>query len=364
MNYNKAKLNDLLFEVLRTALAIIIAVGIVVVIIAFISGDPLDALKTLFLGPFASKRRIGNIIELAIPLTFCGLAISLTFRARAINLVSDGAFYSGAMATAICALVLVDLPPMAVVVISLIVGTIVGGILGAIPAVMKIKFGSMELVTSLMLNYVMSSIVRHYLTEFRDSKKMALETTDWNPAIILPRIIDGTRIHAGIFILLVCIVAVSIFMFKSKGGYALRMTGTNKDFAHYSGIPVTKVLVGAQVAGAALAGLGGSTEILGMYSSFKWTISPRYGFDGVIIATLARNNPIMVPFAALFLSYIRIGADILNRSSDISLEIVSIIQATIILLIASSAFLGNLKQKSLEKATIQSEPAEKGGAKA
>jgi simple sugar transport system permease protein len=363
MNYNKAKLNDLIFEILRTALAILISIGLVVLIIMVVSGEPIEAIKTLFLGPLTSKRRIGNIIELAIPLTFCGLAISLTFRAKQINLVSDSAFYSGAMAATVCALFL-NLPAPLTILISLLAGAAVGGILGFIPAFMKIRFGAMELVTSLMLNYVMGSIVQHILTQIRDANKMALESLSWSPALALPRIIDGTRIHAGIFILILCIIAVSVFMYKTKGGYALRMTGTNMEFAHYSGIPVTKIMIGAQLVGAALAGLGGSTEILGMYTCFKWVKSPGYGFDGVIIATLARNNPAMVPFAALFLAYIRTGADILNRSSDISFEIVSVIQATIILLIASSAFLANMKQKSLERATIKSGNSAEGGVKA
>ena len=154
-----------------------------------------------------------------------------------------------------------------------------------------------------------------------------------------------------------------IFLYKTKWGYALRATGENEKFALYSGIPVTKVVIWAQIIGTALAGLGGSVEMLGMHSTFKWTASPGYGFDGVIIATLARNNPGLVPFAAFFLAYVRTGADILNRTSDIPAEIISIVQATIIVLVAAEAFLSKWKEKQIVKQTGALETA-KGGEQA
>ena len=98
-----------------------------------------------------------------------------------------------------------------------------------------------------------------------------------------------------------------------------------------------------------VAGVGGSVEILGMYNKFQWTVLPGYGLDGALVALLARSNPAMVPLAAVFLAYIRIGADMMSRMSDVSAEMVSIVQSVIILLISSQLLLQGLKNRVLLK---------------
>jgi len=201
-----------------------------------------------------------------------------------------------------------------------------------------------------MLNFVVGFVVLFLLTNVVGSgTAMALQSENLPSDVTLPGIISGTRIHLGLIFALICVVIVGIFMFRTKWGYALRMTGSNREFAHYSGMPVRKVVVWTQIAGCAIAGFGGAVELLGMFNSFRWVASPGFGFDAIIVAVLAKLNPWMVPVTALFLAYIRVGADILNRSGDVPFEIVSVVQATVIILIAATGFLRHLKQKTLEK---------------
>ena len=360
--HDKAKRIDMLFEILRTILSLFIAIVLVVIIIFFVSGRPFDALEMLFIGPFATTRRIGNIVELAIPLIFTGLGLTLIFRAKQINLAVDGGFHGGAMAATLVGLYL-NAPPVVVVILALLAGAVTGGILGAIPAIIKETVGASELVTSLMLNFIVGFVVLFFLTNVvRSGTAMALQSENLPADVTLPGIIAGTRIHLGLVFALVCVVLVGIFMFRTKWGYALRMTGSNREFAHYSGMPVRKIVIWTQIAGCALAGFGGAVELLGMFSSFRWVQSPGFGFDAIIIAVLAKLNPWMVPVTALFLAYIRVGADILNRSGDVPFEIVSVVQATLIILIAATGFLRHLKQKTLEKQAMLAKPLnDKGG---
>ena len=123
------------------------------------------------------------------------------------------------------------------------------------------------------------------------------------------------------------------------------MVGQNEKFAKYSGIGVSGTILSAQLAGGFLAGMGGASEILGSYTRFQWVALPGFGFDGVIVATLAGNNPLLVPLGALFLGYLRCGADIMSRRSDVATEVLSIVQGTIILLVASKLFLQRIKHK-------------------
>jgi simple sugar transport system permease protein len=127
------------------------------------------------------------------------------------------------------------------------------------------------------------------------------------------------------------------------------MVGLNSKFAGYSGISIAGVVLLAQVLSGAIAGLGGAVEILGVFRRFQWLASPGYGFDGVIIAILSRNNPLLVPFGALFLAYLRTGADVMAMYSDVTSEMVSLIQAVIILLVTAEAFLSGYRHRMVVK---------------
>lgn len=349
------------FEILRTLMAVGIAIGIVLVILLFVSDDPLSAIFALLLGPLTTVKRFANVIELMIPLTFTGLAITIVFKTKRFNLAADSAFFIGSLSALIVSLKS-PFPPMITVILALIVSLIVGGIVGYIPALIRSKFGADELVTSLMLNYVVGFFVNYLFNyHFRDPQKSSLQSFPLPNGVGLPVIIPGTRIHLGFVIMLVLVFVTWYVMYRTKWGYELRTTGANEKFAKYSGIKVSFVIIAAQVIGTAMAGLGGAVEMLGLHRTFRWTSSPGYGFDGVIMATLARGNPAFVPLAAFFLAYVRVGADILNRTTSIPAEIVSIIQATIILLVAAQAFLSKMRHKSIVK---QSGVLEEGGEKA
>lgn len=346
---------DARFEILRTFLAVGIALAIVLVIVTFVSDTPFFAIQQLLTGPLTSVRRFSNVIELMIPLTFTGIAITITFKTHRFNLISDSAFYLGAMIAVILG-VNFNAPPLVTIGIIFLVAFIVGGLLGFTPAILRNKFGANELVTSLMLNYVVGYFVNYLFNNVvRDTYSPSLQSLPLPEGVNLGTLMRGTRLHWGLFIALFISVLAYIIIYKTKWGYALRATGLNERFAKYSGMNVTLIIIGAQVIGAAVAGLGGAVEMLGVYNTFRWSVSPGYGFDGVIIATLARNNPLYVPISAFFLAYIRVGADILNRVTDIPAEIISVVQATIILLIAAQAFLSTWKQREIVKVSEKTE---------
>ncbi|MDN6699317.1 MAG: ABC transporter permease, partial [Staphylococcus equorum] len=330
---------DWQFEVLRTFLAIFISLAVVTVIVFFISDEPFEAIQSLLIGPFTTLRRFGNVIELMIPLTFTGLAITVVFRSKRFNLSADGTFYAGSLIAAVVGLIS-PFPPVISIIIAFIVALIIGGVIGYIPAIVQKKFGANELVTSLMLNYVVNYGVKYIFNyKIRDPQKSSLQSYPMPESFQLRNLIPGTRIHSGIVIMAVVVFIVWFILYRTRWGYSLRATGSNEKFAKYSGIKVGLVVILAQSMGTALASLGGAIEMIGLHKTFKWKENPGFGFDGVIISTLANGNPALVPLAAFFLSYVRVGADILNRTTQIPAEIVAIVQAIIILLVAAQAFL-------------------------
>jgi simple sugar transport system permease protein len=335
------------FELFRLSAAAAIAVLLSFVIILLVSKEPLAALKSLFLGPLSSGRRFGNVIELTITLTFAGLAVSVMFSANQFNMGAEGAFFAAGAVAAMAGLGF-PLPPVIHPVVAILLGGLTGAVVCVIPAMLKGRWGASELVSSLMLNYVFFYFAQYFIDDvFRDPNSGYISTYLLPASVKLPRIIGGTRIHAGIFIVILTVILTVIFIRRTTWGYALVQTGRNPLFASYSGINTSAVLIYSQLAGGFIAGVGGSVEVLGMYDRFQWQNLPGYGFDGVIVSILAANKPQFVPLAAFVLSYLRIGADRMASASDVTSEMIAIIQAIIIMLVAAQSFLSRARQKML-----------------
>ena len=341
-----------LFNVATTALAIGISLTIAFIIIFIVSDDPMKAINALLLGPATSVRNFGSVIEMMITISFTGLAVCVMFQAAQFNMGAEGAFFLGAVAAAAVSTKL-SLPPYLSIPLSLLAGAVVGGLLCYIPAILKAKLNASEMVSSLMLNYVSLFAGLFVLNFFlRDPNFGMLASEKIDEANKLVQFIPKTRIHTGIFIIAILIVAVYLLLYRTKTGYKIRCVGDNFKFANYSGIKVGGAIIAAQVIGGMIAGLGGSVEILGIYDRFQWTSLPGYGWDGIIIAILARNKPQYVPLAAFFLSYLRIGSSIMARVTDVPNELIVVIQAIMIMLVTATALLGRLKHKYIIKEAV------------
>ncbi len=337
------------FEAIRTAAVIVIALIIAFLIISLVSDQPVKTVGIFLLEPLSTKGHIGNVIEMAIPLMFTGLAVSLLFRANMFNLGAEGIFYFSGVVASVLAIHLSLggwLHPLA----AIAAGSIVGALLSAIPGILKAKWNANELVTSLMFNNILFGVGLYLLNyHLRDAKAFANVSFKFEKTAQLSKLFAGTRIHTGLIIVLVLIVLAHLFLYRTKWGYELRMTGANREFARYSGMKTAKVIILVHLIAGFIAGMGGSVEVLGMYSRFQWTSLPGYGLDGALVAMLAKNNPLSVIASALFLAYIRIGADLMARLSDVPSEMISIIQAVIILLISAEQFLKFWKNRMLLK---------------
>lgn len=334
-----------LFEAGRTALAVAIALALALIIILGVSDDPADALSKFLLGPLDSVRHLGNVIELMIPLTFTGIAISLMFSAAQFNLGAEGGFFMGAIAASAAAIYL-PLPPVLHPVVAILAGGLAGALFCGIPAVLKVRWGASELVSSLMFNYI-ALFFGLFLINYvmRDVNAGAMVSLPFGTTALLPKLVPKTRISAGLFVAVALVILATLFMKKTRWGYRIRVTGANDAFARYSGINTGSVVIYSQVLGGLVAGSGGAIETLGMYTRFSWQALPGYGWDGVIVAILARNNPLLVPVAAFFLAYLRIGADIMARYSDVPNEFVALVQGVIIILVAASSFLETFRHR-------------------
>lgn len=179
---------------------------------------------------------------------------------------------------------------------AILLSGLAGAVFTAIPAVLKIKTNSSVLVSSLMLNYLAQWFATFILMHFICDPSIGSGSYLIPEELKLPAMIEKTRIHAGLIIALAAAVLGYFFLYRSRTGYELRLTGQNELFARYSGVSIVKVVLVSQLLGGFIAGVGGGVELLSpIYSRFSWTSLLGYGWDAIIICTLAKNNPLYTP---------------------------------------------------------------------
>ena len=352
---NRTSKVEFTVELVRIVTAVAIAYAVALITLFVISDDPVYIIQQFVLGPFSSPRRIGSIINLAIPFTFTGLCMCFMYAVNKFNLSGEGIFMISGCVISMVALKLGNsLPAPIAIAVLFVVGAGVGAIISGIPAIMEAKFKANIVVASLMLNNILVFLAIYLLKyKMRDNTIGFLGSLPLPEVIKFPAVFGKMRVQAGIFIAVIAVILVALLFYKMVFGYKMRVVGNNPQFAKASGINMMGTIIGAQLVGGAIAGMGGTVEILGNYDRFQWTASTQHGFDGLMVAVLARKNPLLVPVAALLLAYIRIGADVVNSKGDIPIEFITIIQGIVILMVAADEFMGGFKKKLIYKAAAE-----------
>lgn len=361
-SYEQNRRDENLFQFTRTMLAILISVGITFIIIACVSKEPLEAIFTFVTGPFSTLRRFGNVLEAAIPILFTGLAACVMFQAKQFSLIADGAFYIGGF---LAALVTIYCPFQGVgaTVLAILAATALGALCGVLPGFLRAKWGANEFVVSMMFNYIVIAVGQYlFMNRFRDPGSGNVATAVIPEADKLAGLIPRTKVHAGLILALIVTVLVYQFMYRSRTGFAIRMTGINPRFTGEIGFSTFGVLMLVQIIGAALGGFGGAVEVLGMYDRFQWQDTLGYGFDGMTVAILAANNPALVPLGALFLAYMRVGTEVMARTTSVPNEMIYIVQGIMMLLVTATGFLVHWRHRLLLKRSAGRQESDEGQA--
>jgi len=317
------------------------------VVILLTSSEPFTAISALLLDPLSSTFNIGTILNKAVPLILTGLALSVVFQSGVFSMGAEGQLYIGAFVGALAAIYLPAMSPWIHFPLVIVCALLGGALFGMIPGVLKAYLNANEIVTTLMLNFVAilttSYFVNNQLKAASGGGYAKMENISKD--LLLPKIFPGMAAHAGIIIAVVAVIVVYLLMYKTSIGYELRLVGKNGHFARYGGIATRKVIVVSVMISGALAGLAGIVEVLGIHGTFKENFSASLGFDGIIIALLARNHPVGVLIAALFYAYIQVGAQTMQFGSDMPREVAVIIQVMLVLLVSAQAIFTYIKQR-------------------
>ena len=350
---NRDALEPTLITLLTVAFSILIGVALIFIV----SKDPVTSTRNFLLGPVLRTYNFYYLLIAMVPITFTGLAMCIIYKLRYMSLIVDSSFYIGAVVATIVGVKL-HLPAGIHPAVAMVAAGLVGGLIGMLPAILRIKWRANELVSSLMFNYIFyfvgSFIILYYL---RDRNQTILASLPFEKTFNLPKLVENTQLHAGFIIAAVFIVIVSVFLFRTRWGFEIRIVGANPKFAAYAGIPVATVALYAHFVSGFIGGLGGAVEMSGLYRAFIWQMNPSYAMDGVIVAMLARKNPKFVPISAFFLAYLRVGADFMSRRGDVAFEFITLLQGLIILILASDKIINYFKARRLRKNALLAEAA-------
>ncbi len=359
-------MKTLLRELLFPLIAVISAFLIGGVIVLAIGDNPIEVYRLLISSAFGLFDALGNFtfdnwgytLFYATPLIFTGLAVALSFKCGLLNIGAEGQLYIGAFAAAWVGFTFTGLPGVILIPLTMLAAILAGALWGAIPGLLKARFGSHEVINTIMLNFIAIGLIS-YLTQsyykaqgdpimqtglIADQAHLARFKTLLSPfGITFP-----SRIPLNVAFLLALLAAflVWVFLWRTKWGYEIRAVGSNPEAAEYGGISVQKQIVLAMALSGALAGMVGVNEVMGYRYRYYHDFSPGYGFAGIAVALLGRNHPAGVVLAAVLFGALNRGGLFVDIFTDqVSKDLVQVLQAIIILFVAMEAiFRGSLSR--------------------
>jgi simple sugar transport system permease protein len=318
-------------------------IGVLVVLLALGGFDVGTAMGALVRGAAGSFPVFASsTLVRATPLILTGLAVSLAFRGGVFNIGADGQLLAGAAAACAVALALGSAPGPLTPVLVLLSSAVGGLIAAAIPAWLRLRFGVLEVISTIMMNflslYAIGYLVRGPLQE---PTRIYPQSSSIDAAARLPFLIPGTRLHAGFVIALVTALVIWWFLRFTSAGFRVRVIGANPHAAAVAGgVNTARGSTMIFLASGALAGCAGGVELSGVTFALYENLSPGYGFTAIAVALLAGLNPLGVILSAIFLGGLAAGAASMQREAGVPSVLVSVIEALIILsIIAARAVL-------------------------
>lgn len=329
-------------------LGAIVATLVITSLLVLIAGaSPFNVFYLVFKGAAGSQFAMIETLTRATPLIFTGLAIAVAFRARLWNIGAEAQLYIGAVTTVVLGTGALPLPAPILAPILIAAAMLAGALLLLGPAFLKIRFGVDEVVTTLLLNFIVLLFVS-MLLEGVLKDPMGLGWPQSQRVIAdaqLPRLIAGKRLHYG-FVLALAAAAITWFIVKkSVLGYEMRAVGHNPQAAGFAGIPVRAVLIKTALLSGGLAALAGYSEVAGLKGSLTLDLSPGFGYTGIVVAMLAMLNPLGVVASAIFVAGIFVGADAMSRATGVPSYIAQVMVAVALLTMVIAIMLSRFRLK-------------------
>ena len=328
-------------------LAVFTAMVVGGVVIWSVGGNPFDAYLGMIEGSFGSLQALSETTVWASPYIFAGLAVAIAFKGGLFNIGVEGQLTLGAVAAALVgyglpALVKHDIPSYIHIPLTIGAGVLAGGIWAAIPGWLKARYGGHEVINTIMMNYIALNLTSFLLNgPMKDPNpaNVSARTPEIAQSARLTPLFADYRLHWGFILALVIAVFLWWVLWKTTLGFEIRTAGTNPDAAKYAGINVKRTIVLSMLFSGMLAGMAGAIEVSALNFRHELGFSSGYGFDAIAIALLGKTHPLGVVVGAILFGAMRNGATRMQFLTQIPTDIISVIQALILLFVAADAII-------------------------
>lgn len=335
----KIKNSQIFLDLVFSIFSIILALSIGAFLIYLSGYDVGLAYKHLINGAFGNSYNIAQTFIKTIPLIFTGLAVAIGFRAGVFNIGGEGQLYWGAFIAAVTAISLQGLPAYLLMPISLLAGSLAGGLWASVPGYLKAYTGAHEVVTTIMLNYVAIFGTTFLVKNFFKAPGGIDQTVVIPVGAQLPVLIKHTRLTFAIFVAVIVIIIIDFIYKKTALGFDLQSVGHNSSAAEYAGISSKHMIVTGMFISGAVAGLAGSTMVMGVLHRFITNFSPGYGYSGIAVAVLGRKRPWGVFLAALLFGILESGGMAMKLFAKIPSDLMTVVQGLVILFVSAPALI-------------------------
>jgi simple sugar transport system permease protein len=343
MQFERREQIPILLAVLAPIAAIVAALLLCTPLISWTGAPALQSYGIMLKGALGSGFALSETLSRATPLMFTGLGVAIAFRARFWNIGAEGQFYLGAIAATLLGTGLLPLPAGLLIPLIFLAGFLFGGALLLIPAFLKTRIQVDEVVTTLLLNFIVLLLVG-YLVEGPLKDPSALGWPQAVPVIpeaTLPKLFGRT--HLGLLLAIGCGILVWVMNNRTVLGYRMKAIGLNQRAARFAGIPINWVILLTALLSGGLAGMGGVSEVAGLKGYLSLDLSPGFGYTGIIVAMLAQLHPIGVLVSAVFVAAIYVGADAMGRAVNLPTYLADVIVSASLLCMLVSILLTNYR---------------------
>ena len=324
------KFRDVKFFVPFASASLAFVVG--AIILGATGVDVGKAYTIMFEGAFGSAFGFGDVLLKMTSLLLTGLAVSVAFRCRQWNIGAEGQLYMGALGGTLVGISVVGMIPGIAIFLGIILSFVFGALFALVPAVLKVKFGVNEVISTVLLNFVAFLFISFLLHGPIKAPGFNPYSPEIDDASQMPIIFPGTRLHAGIIVAILATVGV-YYLWKTKIGFEIRSVGANIKAARYAGMNITKSVLVTMAISGGLAGIAGGMLVSGVQHVLIEGISPGYGFIAVIIALLGRQHPIGVAIVAFFFSVLMTGSETMYRSLGVPSAFSMTLQALVLVFV-------------------------------
>jgi simple sugar transport system permease protein len=324
-------------EYLWPVAALVASLATLAPLAAIAGADVLDAYSTLFSASFGTSSGAGFLLQYSVPLILIGLGVALPLRVGLFNLGAQGQLLLGALAAAAFGVEVTgtaDSPGSFI--LPLACSLVAGALLGGIAGILKAWRGVNEIITTIMLNFVAALFVTYWVSGPFQDKSLGYSTSpSVDSGYSLGHMGQTAQIPTSIFVAIIVTAVVAYAVHFTRRGWRLHVAGENPNLAARHGFRVGRLYILAMVAGGALAGLGGGTEVIGNQLRVSDNFAPGWGFDALAIAVLARGNMIAVVPYALFYGFLSNGSGELQTNLGVPGSLVQVVAAAPIIIVAA-----------------------------